>query len=243
MREAQDQLIHAGRMAVLGQMSRGITHELNQPLAALRTLSDNAPVLFEKARGLRTSQKNLALISQLTERMGKITGQLKAFARKSPLRLSPRVVRRALGNALALLEQRLAHRADRYDGGPASDDVEVWADANRLEQVLVNLIVNALDAMKGSAAPAARGRRRRARRSGVDRGSRLPVRALRRTFCRGFSSRSLRPRSQARAWDWDLRSLRDHRMNSVDRSSPRTGRKAAPNSRSSSRRRGRRMYA
>jgi two-component system C4-dicarboxylate transport sensor histidine kinase DctB len=149
LREAQDQLIHAGKMAVLGQMSAGITHELNQPLAALRTLSDNARVLLEKDR-IEDVQKNLALISQLTERMGKITGQLKTFARKSPLRHSPVSVRRALGNALALVEQRVRTEQIAITQDLPADDVEVWADANRLEQVLVNLIVNALDAMKGA---------------------------------------------------------------------------------------------
>jgi two-component system C4-dicarboxylate transport sensor histidine kinase DctB len=149
LREAQDQLIHAGKMAVLGQMSAGITHELNQPLAALRTLSDNARVLLEKDR-IEDVQKNLALISQLTERMGKITGQLKTFARKSALRHSPVSVRRALGNALALVEQRVRTEQIAITQDLPADDVEVWADANRLEQVLVNLIVNALDAMKGA---------------------------------------------------------------------------------------------
>ena len=151
LRKAQDQLIHAGKMAALGQMSAGITHELNQPLAALRTLSDNARLLLLKNRTDEV-QNNLALISQLTERMGKITGQLKTFARKSPLQLSRVSVRRALGNALALVEQRL--RAERIviTQDLPDNDVEVLGDANRLEQVLVNLLVNALDAMQGARA-------------------------------------------------------------------------------------------
>jgi two-component system, NtrC family, C4-dicarboxylate transport sensor histidine kinase DctB len=149
LREAQDELIHAGKMAVLGQMSAGITHELNQPLAALRTLSDNALLLLAHDRTDEV-QNNLTLISQLTERMGKITGQLKAFARKSPLQLGRVSVRRALGNVQALLEQRLRSERIVMTQELLADDVEVWADANRLEQVLVNLVVNALDAMKGA---------------------------------------------------------------------------------------------
>jgi len=149
LRKAQDQLIHAGKMAALGQMSAGITHELNQPLAALRTLSDNARLLLLKNRTDEV-QNNLALISQLTERMGKITGQLKTFARKSPLQLSRVSVRRALGNALALVEQRLRTEQIVITQDLPENDVEVVGDANRLEQVLVNLIVNALDAMQGA---------------------------------------------------------------------------------------------
>ena len=147
LREAQDALIHAGKMAVLGQMSAGITHELNQPLAALRTLSDNARVLLTTNR-IDDVRKNLTLISQLTERMGKITGQLKAFARKSALQLCRVSVRRALGNVQALLERRLRDEQIVFTQDVPADDVTVWADANRLEQVLVNLVVNALDSMK-----------------------------------------------------------------------------------------------
>jgi C4-dicarboxylate-specific signal transduction histidine kinase len=146
LRKAQEQLIHAGKMAALGQMSAGITHELNQPLAALRTLSDNARVLLAANRTGEV-QSNLTLISQLTERMAKITGQLKAFARKSPLQLSRVSVRHSLGNALALLEQRLRTGRIVITQDLPENDVEVLGDPNRLEQVLVNLIVNALDAM------------------------------------------------------------------------------------------------
>jgi two-component system, NtrC family, C4-dicarboxylate transport sensor histidine kinase DctB len=147
LREAQDELVQAGKMAVLGQMAAGITHELNQPLAALRTLSDNARLLLAKAR-TDDVQNNLTLISQLTDRMAKITGQLKAFARKSALHLGPVSVRRALGNVQALLEQRLRTERVAIIEDWSEDDVEVRADGNRLEQVLVNLVVNALDAMQ-----------------------------------------------------------------------------------------------
>ena len=149
LREAQEGLVQAGKMAVLGQMAAGITHELNQPLAALRTLSDNARLLLAKAR-TEDVQNNLTLISQLTDRMAKITGQLKAFARKSVLQLGPVSVRRALANVQALLEQRLRTERVAIVEDWAESDVQVTADANRLDQVLVNLIVNALDAMHGS---------------------------------------------------------------------------------------------
>ena len=72
-------------------------------------------------------RRTSTLISQLTERMGKITGQLKAFARKSPLQLSRVSVRRALGNVLALLEQRLRTEQIVLTQDLPADDVEVWA--------------------------------------------------------------------------------------------------------------------
>lgn len=148
LREAQDELVQAGKMAVLGQMSAGITHELNQPLAALHTLSDNARVLLERNRPADV-HKNLAKISQLVERMGGITGQLKTFARKSTTRLVPVAVKRAVSNALFLVERRLRLEDIRLEQDIPGEEINALCNGNRLEQVLVNLFANAIDAMKG----------------------------------------------------------------------------------------------
>ena len=152
LRAAQDELVQAGKLAVIGQLSTGIAHELNQPLAALRTLSGNG-VRFLERDDVATTRANLERIAQLVDRMGLITSQLRTFARKSSGQLQPVALCHALDNALALLEPRL-RQADaeivRHCPLP-----EPWArcDANRLEQVLVNLIGNALDAMDGQPAP------------------------------------------------------------------------------------------
>ena len=83
LREAQDELIQAAKLAVLGQLATGITHELTQPLAALRTLSENA-VEFMEMGDQETLAKNLGVIGDLVDRMARIIGPLKSFARKSP---------------------------------------------------------------------------------------------------------------------------------------------------------------
>ncbi len=152
LRAAQDELVQAGKLAVIGQLSTGIAHELNQPLAALRTLSGNG-VRFLERGDLATTRTNLERIAQLVDRMGLITGQLRTFARKSSGKLQPVALCQALDNALALLEPRLRQaEAEIVRHCPLP---EPWArcDANRLEQVLVNLIGNALDAMDGQPAP------------------------------------------------------------------------------------------
>lgn len=149
LREAQEELVHAGKLAVIGQLSAGLAHELNQPLAALRTLSGNA-VKFMQRGDLDAAQGNLERIGSLVDGMGQLTSQLKTFARKSSGAPRPVVVRRAIDNALFLLDRRL-----RQSGATvqvtAGDDVLALCDANRLEQVLVNLIGNALDALEGAA--------------------------------------------------------------------------------------------
>lgn len=149
---AQDELVQAGKLAVIGQLSTGIAHELNQPLAALRTLSSNG-VRFLERGDLDTTRNNLERIAQLTERMGLITGQLRTFARKSSGQLHAIPLCRALDNSLALLEPRLRQANAGIQRHCSLPEPVAQCDANRLEQVLINLIGNALDAMDGQPAP------------------------------------------------------------------------------------------
>ncbi len=106
LRSAQDELIQASKLAALGQMAAGITHELNQPLAALRGFSDNTRVLLERG-DQASARENLEAIASLTERMGKITNQLKLFVGRARPRSARAPFARALRNVLALLQKRL----------------------------------------------------------------------------------------------------------------------------------------
>lgn len=151
LQTTQDELIQAGKMAVLGQMTAGITHELNQPLTALRTMADNAVILLDRGR-LDDARTNLATIARLVENMATITRQLKVFARKSPSAMTAVPLRQAINNALFIVERRIVLEHVRLDVR-MPDDVRALGDANRLEQVLVHLFTNALDAMAGGASP------------------------------------------------------------------------------------------
>lgn len=147
LRAAQQELLHQGKMAALGQMSAGMMHELNQPLAAMRTLSDNAVVLLGQGR-LPEVERNLQRLGTLVDRLGKLTAQLKLFAWR-PGRSPMGSVR--LAQAVAQAQFVVAAR-QREHGVEMRLDIQpphlaVRADESRLEQVLINLLGNGIDAM------------------------------------------------------------------------------------------------
>ena len=148
LRAAQADLVQAGKLATLGQMSAGITHEINQPLTALRALSDNACRQLEIGR-THDVARNLRSIAGLTERIGRITAQLKSFAWKASVPPEPIPLATSVANTLEMLRERIdAEAVELQVAVPAA--VRVACDPYRLEQVLLNLMSNALDAMKGS---------------------------------------------------------------------------------------------
>jgi two-component system C4-dicarboxylate transport sensor histidine kinase DctB len=149
LQTTQNELIQAGKMAVLGQMSAGITHELNQPLTALHTLSDNALVLLERGK-LDDVKKNLSTIQQVIDRMATIIRQLKIFSRKSTSSLTPVAICNAITNAKFLVDRRMQLEDVSFKQIVPDSEVFARGDSNRLEQVLVNLFNNALDSMENS---------------------------------------------------------------------------------------------
>jgi len=145
LRKAQDGLVQAGKLAVIGQMSTSIAHELNQPLAALRTLSGNT-VRFLARGALDVASTNLTAINELVDRMGRITASLRAFARRADDH-GQASLGKAVDAALFILHTRLEKSPITLHRACA--EAELAIDQTRLEQILVNLIANALDALAG----------------------------------------------------------------------------------------------
>jgi len=145
LRDSQQEVVHAGKLAVLGQMAAGLTHELNQPLVAIRTLCDNARTFFERGQPA-PAYANLERIGKLVDSMAVLTGELKTFARK------PDVERVAVSLTEAVAHARLIYDARIRDEGVQLDvniapGTTVSAESSQLQQVIVNLLGNALDAV------------------------------------------------------------------------------------------------
>lgn len=149
LRSTQKELVQAAKLAVLGQLSASINHELNQPLAALRSYAENARIFLARNRP-ETADSNLEQILELTERMAEISAQLKVFSRKSSEQLGPVSVQAACHYALRLYRSPLEQAGIEVTLDFPEQEVFVIADMVRLEQLLVNLLSNALHALKSS---------------------------------------------------------------------------------------------
>jgi two-component system C4-dicarboxylate transport sensor histidine kinase DctB len=150
LRCAQAELVQSGKLAAIGQMAAGVTHELNQPLAALQTFSDNARVFIVRGRTAEALE-NLSTISDLVKRLGYITSQLKAFARRRDDAKNPAHVQKAFAQALLLLHARMAAEHIELQASWPEQPLIVLCSEIGLEQVFTNLLSNAMDAMAPSA--------------------------------------------------------------------------------------------
>ncbi|MEH6404561.1 MAG: ATP-binding protein [Sneathiella sp.] len=142
----QNELIQSSKLVALGRMSAGVTHELNQPMTAIRSYAENAAALIGMDR-VGEASDNLKIISQLTDRVARITGQLKMFARKPVANIKRVSLTNALDNSLMQLMDRIRHENIEVRKKLPEEPVWVLGGTLRLEQILINLIRNALDAM------------------------------------------------------------------------------------------------
>ncbi|MBB3612421.1 two-component system C4-dicarboxylate transport sensor histidine kinase DctB [Rhizobium sp. BK602] len=145
--KTQADLIQAGKLAGLGQMSAALSHEFNQPLAAAKTYADSAAMLIARNR-IEEACDNLGRISGLIDRMASISRHLRNFARKPNEKIGPVSLTAVMADTLEIVAARLK-AADATLLVDLGDAPAVQAGSVRLQQVLVNVITNAADAVEG----------------------------------------------------------------------------------------------
>jgi two-component system, NtrC family, C4-dicarboxylate transport sensor histidine kinase DctB len=152
VRVLRDELAQANRLSILGQVSAGVAHEVNQPLAAIRAYAETGGRLLAAGQA-DDARGNLREIVGLTDRIGAITQALRGFARRGVGEVGPIAVEDALDGALTLLAGRIRDSGVDIVREPRAPGAAVTAGRIRLEQILVNLLQNALDAVRDAADP------------------------------------------------------------------------------------------
>lgn len=149
LKNTRSELVQTAKMATMGELSAGINHELNQPLSAIRSYSDNCRQLLTKGR-LNDAIWNMEQISELTERMAQLGVQLKAFSRKTSGKLAAVPLHGVMGGALEILNPIIKKSEVRISISMNPGQLTVIANQVLLQQVLVNILSNAIQAIADS---------------------------------------------------------------------------------------------
>lgn len=147
LRKTQKELVQAGKLAALGQMSAALSHEINQPLAAVKSYADNAATFLDRDRP-EEAKENVNRISQMADRMAAISGHLRNFARRPRESVGPIEVLHAMDDALALMDARFKSSGTEVVYKKPDEPIWVMGGQLRLQQVIINLFNNAIDAME-----------------------------------------------------------------------------------------------
>lgn len=147
LKATQRELIQAAKLAVLGQMSAGLNHEMNQPLTAIQAYATNSRRFLSRG-DTETVDANLLEISTLCNKMAELTRQFKIFARKPDGRPSQVDFRLPIDAALKIMQSQERTKAIDFNWPRPEHAVMVHGDLIRVEQVLVNLIANASQAVE-----------------------------------------------------------------------------------------------
>jgi len=146
-RASREELAQANRLATLGQVTAGVAHEINQPIAAIRAFAENAITFLNRSRSEKAGE-NLQHIVSLTDRVVTITAELRGYAKQKTPAIGPTSLADAIEASLLLVKHRISESNTVVVWDKRAAGVSVRADRIRLEQVFVNLIQNSLDALE-----------------------------------------------------------------------------------------------
>jgi two-component system, NtrC family, C4-dicarboxylate transport sensor histidine kinase DctB len=147
LRSLQADLVQANKLASLGQIAAGVAHEINQPVATIRANADNGLLLIARGRPEAAGETFSAIVA-MTERIGRITDELRAFSRKADGRVEPTLVTEVIDGSVLLTASRSRRQEARLVRQGEAAGLSVLGERVRLEQVLVNLLQNAFEAVE-----------------------------------------------------------------------------------------------
>ncbi|WP_434930079.1 ATP-binding protein [Shewanella sp. HL-SH5] len=149
LKDTQDELIQAAKLTVIGSLSASINHELNQPLAALRSYAQNTQTFLGREM-YDDAKNNLKIMIELTDRLADIIAQFKSFTRKSQGKDNAIEIQQAIEQALTIVQPEIDKQGVQLSKSLPTGKCQIWGDTIRLQQVLVNIISNAIVAMHQS---------------------------------------------------------------------------------------------
>lgn len=152
LRQTQTELVQAGKLAALGQMSAALSHEFNQPLTAVKSFASNAVAYLDRGEPEKVRQ-NIGMIDDMVDRLVAISTHLRNFARRPSEQTQSILLNQAIESALAIIEPKLRAAGCRVNWTAPDDQIWVLGGQVRLQQVFVNLLSNAVDAMSNENAP------------------------------------------------------------------------------------------
>ncbi|WP_445945924.1 sensor histidine kinase [Shewanella sp.] len=147
LKHTQEELIQAAKLTVIGSLSASINHELNQPLAALRSYAQNTQAFMQRNM-IDKANENIHIMIQLTDRLADIIGQFKSFTRKSQGQDNAVEIATTITQALVIVKPEIEKCHITLRTHLPSGRCQIWGDGLRLQQVLVNLMTNAIAAME-----------------------------------------------------------------------------------------------
>ena len=227
-RRSLQEISHAARVTTMGELAASLAHEINQPLAAILTNAQaSTKLLTRPVPDVEDVKEALGDIARDARRAGDVIGRLRTMLKKGDVVRAPVDLNDVVREVLALVRPEAQHRRVTIEATLSDELPSVRADAVQLQQVVVNLVVNALDALVASVGPfgesvSARG----LRATGSSSWWRTAGPAFPRNCCLASSNRSSRPRRLDLAWGWRSSSRSSKRM--AGGSAGRTAQRAAP---------------
>ena len=147
LKKAQFQLVQAGKLKALGEISAGISHELNQPLAAMQNFSENGAKMLDLNK-IEDARINFDLIGTQINRITRIIKSLRAFARKEKETIEAIDLQEVIKETLSLSKSRIDFEKVDIEWHPEDKEIMVMGGHVRLQQVVINLLTNAIDSMQ-----------------------------------------------------------------------------------------------